>query len=86
VRAARRGATFIAVLLECDEAENIRRLIAPGRADRLKLTKTDVLGMLRALLRPDTGIRIDLDVTALSREQAAHALYGHCLQHLPPEH
>jgi hypothetical protein len=35
----------------CGEAENLRRLTTLGRADRLKLTKTNALSMLRAQYR-----------------------------------
>jgi RNA polymerase sigma factor (sigma-70 family) len=55
-------------LLGCSEEENLRRLIQPGRAERLKLTDARQLAAMRAryrLLRAVADINLELDVTAL---------------------
>jgi thymidylate kinase len=76
-----RGAKLIAVVLECEEEENLRRLTAAGRAEQFKLTDGEVLRDLRAkyrLLRPTDVTCIDLDVSALPPREAAAAIYSHC--------
>jgi predicted kinase len=75
--ASARGARLIAVTLECDLEENVRRLTASGRADLLKLTNPEILRDARrsyGLYRPDDPLRIVLDVTRLTAEEAAAAL------------
>jgi hypothetical protein len=70
-----RRATLVAVLLECEAAENQRRLV--GRTERLKLTKPHILADLRAkhrLLRPEHADLIELDITRLTAEEAARAV------------
>ena len=74
--AKRRGATLVAVVIDCEEAENLKRLAAPGRSERLKLTTPEVLLDLRAkhrLLRAEADRQVELDVTRLSAEDAAEA-------------
>ena len=81
--ANKRKAKLIAVVLDCEEEENLRRLTAPGRAELLKLTSAEFLGKLRAryrLLRPTAVTCIDMDVSKLPAAQAADALYQHCRQ------
>jgi hypothetical protein len=46
--ARKREAKLIAVVLECEEEENLRRLRAAGRVEFLKLTNGEVLRDLRA--------------------------------------
>ena len=72
-----RSARLISVVLDCDLAENVRRLQAPGRSERHKLTLPEVLLGLREryeLLRPDDVTRVDLDVTHLDATAAAEHL------------
>jgi tRNA uridine 5-carbamoylmethylation protein Kti12 len=74
---ARRGARLVAVVLECAEDENVRRLVTAGRSDMHKLTRPEVLASMRSryrLLRPEGLDCIDLDITALSAEDAASAI------------
>jgi thymidylate kinase len=76
--AERRRVPIVSVVLDCDIKENLRRLLAPGRADLLKLTNSDVLLDLRAqyqLLRPAGVERLDLEVSALTAQEAAAAIY-----------
>jgi thymidylate kinase len=83
--ASKRGAKLIAVVLECEEEENLRRLTAGGRAEQLKLTDEKVLRDLRAkyrLLRPTDVTCIDLEVSALPAGEVAAALHRHCTQAL----
>lgn len=72
--AVRRNARLVAVVLDCSEKENLRRLVLPARAERLKLVNPDILSGLRAkhlLLRPKGCALVGLDVTALSADDAA---------------
>lgn len=81
--AARRAVPLVAVVLACDEEENVRRITAPGRAELLKMTDTAILRSIRteySLLRPEGVSCIDLDVSALPPEAAADALVAR----LPP--
>lgn len=79
--AAARGATLIAVVLDCSPERNRERLTAPGRAERHKLTSEAVLASLRAacqLLKAEGLPLIELDVSELSAEQAAAILAERC--------
>ncbi len=72
--AGRRNARLVAVVLDCEQEENLRRLVLPGRTERLKLVNPDIVSGLRAkhlLLRPKDCEIVGLDVTALSAEEAA---------------
>jgi hypothetical protein len=84
--ARKREAELIAVVLECEEEENLRRLKAAGRAELLKLTNGEVLRDLRAkyrLLRPTDVTCIELDVSSLSAADTAAAIYRHGTQAYP---
>ena len=75
--AARRGALLAAVVLDCSEEENLRRLVQPGRAERLKLTEPARLGAMRGqyrLLEAQADMGFRLDVTKLSPGEAASAI------------
>jgi len=77
--AHKRSARLVAVILDCDAEENIRRLMQAGRTEQHKLTRPDVLRGLRdkyVLLRPGGVEKIELDVTRLSAEGAASAILG----------
>ena len=84
--AAKRGARLVAVVLDCDRDENVRRLTSTGRAELYKLIRPDFLDHLRAtyqLLRPQGVDLIELDVTALSADEVA-ARIEEKLPTLPP--
>lgn len=81
--ADRRAARLVSVVLDCNVEENFRRSISPGRADLFKLTDTGILKHLRAsyqLLRPAGIERFELDVSNLSANEAAMAVFEHCMQ------
>ncbi|MBB4115730.1 thymidylate kinase [Rhizobium sp. BK226] len=70
--AAARGADLVAILFDCAPEENARRLVAPGRAEALKLTDTATLQRLRAnykLLRGLAERTVEIDTTGFSPEQ-----------------
>jgi thymidylate kinase len=72
--AARRRARLVSVMLECEPDENVRRLTSAGRSELYKLTRPEFLKHLRStyrLLRPQGVDLIDVDVSALSAEEAA---------------
>jgi predicted kinase len=72
--AVARGARLIAVVIDCDPEENLKRLVAAGRAEARKLTDPNVLKDLRArhrLLRGEADHLIEFDVTVLSPDAAA---------------
>ena len=76
--AQRRKGELMAVVLDCSQEENLRRIVSAGRADRLKLTRPEVLRDLRSkhnLLRPAAAGRlIEIDVTSMTAEDVALAL------------
>lgn len=74
--AMHRNARLVAVVLDCDEPENVNRLTAPGRDYLHKLTDADTLRRLRStyrLLRA-TGAPIVVDVTYLTAVETADAI------------
>lgn len=78
-----RRAPLIRVILDISEAENIRRLTQPARAEGRKLTDPDILRNDRAnhvLLGHNHPQAIHLDVTDLTPQKAAETL----LQRAPP--
>lgn len=78
--AARRGATFVPVELECSDEENARRIVDPGREVRLKFTDAAI-----ALERKRTAAAIPvshenllkLDNTDLSPDEAVEKILAH---------
>ncbi|OCP00282.1 MULTISPECIES: AAA family ATPase [unclassified Ensifer] len=75
--ARERGARFVAVVVDCDVAENLKRLTRAGRSKLHKLTDPDVLLGLRGrhrLLRGSSDQLIEIDVTALGADAAAEAI------------
>lgn len=75
--AADRGARFVAVVLDCSMEENLKRLTRAGRSKAHKLTDPDVLMDLRSrhvLLKGKCDQLIELDVTALSADEAAREI------------
>jgi thymidylate kinase len=72
--ARRRSAALVSIVIDCEASENERRLTQSGRDENFKLTRKEALRDLRAryrLLRPPDVVRLDLDVTALSADQAS---------------
>jgi hypothetical protein len=77
--ARRRNARLVAVVLDCAQEENLRRLVLPDRTERLKLVNPEILSGLRAkhlLLRAKDCELVGLDVTTLSAEEAAAEIAG----------
>jgi len=75
--AERRSTRLAAVVLECEQEENVRRLTRAGRAELNKLTRPEVLAQLRGqyrLLRPQGVALVEIDVTRLSPDAAAGAI------------
>ena len=78
--AARRGSTFVPVLLMATDAAHADRIAAPERAARLK--HTDAVSAERKrrsteLLHIDHPNRIDLDTTDLPPNEAARLIIAH---------
>ncbi|WDZ77395.1 AAA family ATPase [Ensifer adhaerens] len=72
--ARRRGARFVAVVMDCDVEENLKRLTRAGRSKQHKLTDPAILLDLRAkhrLLRGNGDAVIEIDVTRLGANEAA---------------
>ncbi len=75
--ARQRGARFIAVVIDCDIEENLKRLTRAGRSKLHKLTDPEVLlGLRRAhrLLRGNGDLLVEIDVTTLGADEAAEAI------------
>lgn len=75
--AAQRRVPILAAILDCDETENLRRMVSPGRSELLKLTDTLVLQSLRSkyrLLMPTWIRHIEINVSALTASEVATAL------------
>ncbi len=72
-----RKAPLIRVILSMTEAENMRRLTAPGRAEAHKLTDPDILRDHRAnhvILGHDHSDAIHIDVTDMTPDDAVQDL------------
>ncbi|WP_429812129.1 hypothetical protein [Ensifer sp. B1-9] len=75
--ARKRGARLVAVVIDCDLEENLKRLTRAGRTKQHKLTDPEVLVGLRKanrLLRGKSDQLIEIDVTALGADAAAEAI------------
>lgn len=75
--AQKRGARFVAVVIDCDVEENLKRLTRAGRSKLHKLTDPEVLlGLRRAhrLLRGSSDRLIEIDVSTLGADEAAAAI------------
>lgn len=94
--AAQRQEPFIPVLLHCSREENIRRVVAPSRAEKKKLTNSDILKTIMdekyTIYHPDDHpYNLRLDTTHLSPDQASDEIFNHIqklgLNHVPlPSH
>ncbi|MBL8581040.1 MAG: AAA family ATPase [Rhizobiaceae bacterium] len=75
--AERRRARLVAVVVDCSEEENLRRLKLQARDERKKFTDPKRMRKLRdehKLLRSERVELVEIDVTRLSAEQAAEAI------------
>jgi len=75
-----RDAVFVPVRLHCDPHENARRIVQPGRRERMKMTNSDKPHQIAAdetLLKTDHSNLLDLDVTHLSAEAVADVILAH---------
>ena len=85
-----RGSQFIPILVSCEEQENVRRIQGVSRAISDKLTDSELLVQWRQEVDPppvylfrDIKERMELDVSSLSPEQAADAIWEHASQYVP---
>lgn len=86
-----RGSRLIPVIVSCDEQENVRRIQGSERAmSNTKITDSGLLLQWRQEVDPppvylfsDNEARLELDVTGLSAEQAAEAIWKHASQYVP---
>lgn len=77
--ADRRDALFIPVRLLCDEAELIRRVTSPDRRNRLKSIDPEAarrLSQTATVFDPKHPNGLTMDVTAISAEKSAMAIYA----------
>lgn len=75
-----RGAAFVPVRLLCDAAENARRIVAPGRRERMKSIDPDEPFRLATLGLPyDSGHAnsLSLDITSIEPAQAGQRILDH---------
>lgn len=80
--AEKRGALFVPVRLLCDEAELIRRVVSPGRRDRLKSIDPEAArrrSREATVLAPEHANGLTVDVTAMSADESARAIHAHIL-------
>ena len=78
--AERRGSLFVPVILDCSEAENARRVVAPGREAGMKHTDAPSALARRRTVRPlpvDHPNRLDIDNTGLTPDEAVDAILAH---------
>lgn len=78
--AAQRKALFMPVVLACEATENQRRVVSEGRAERMKLTKPEMIAHIHAteqLLTPTHAHCLQLETTNLSVEQTVAQIMSH---------
>jgi len=85
--AARRGSCYVPVRLTCDRAELLRRVVRPEREARAKWR--DAAGVAAyadasTLIDVSPHAPLDLDVTALTPEQAARSIRYHVTRRRSP--
>ncbi|WP_192254612.1 chloramphenicol phosphotransferase [Mesorhizobium caraganae] len=77
-----RGALFMPIRLLCDEAELVRRVVSPGRRDRLKSIDPEAArnrSQTATVLEPEDQNGLTFDVTAISAEESARTIYARIL-------
>ncbi|KAG5659852.1 hypothetical protein KAF25_002411 [Fusarium avenaceum] len=84
--AARRGSAVIPIVVTCSKEENLRRLTSMERSQHEKLTNVELVARIRenSAIRqsPDDFFRMELDVTELDEDAAAHMMHRHILKFL----
>ncbi|RGP79773.1 aaa atpase family [Fusarium longipes] len=80
----RRGCTFVPVTVTCNKEENLRRLASTERTVHGKLTDATLVAHLRenAVVyqwSKDDPYHMELDITELNVDEAAHAIFEHVL-------
>jgi len=78
--AEQRGALFVPVLLRCEENENMRRLVSPGREERMKETDPETARQrlnTEPLLDVAHPNRLDLDTTDVPPAATARQIIEH---------
>lgn len=86
-----RGSELVPVIIKCDEEENVRRLTSADRSRFSKITDVGLLLQFRQQDKLTSPVfefdghenRIEVDVTALSAEEAAAIIFKHVLQYIP---
>ncbi|EKJ67522.1 hypothetical protein FPSE_12337 [Fusarium pseudograminearum CS3096] len=82
--AARRHCSSVPITITCSEEENLRRLSSSERIRHGKLTDMEVVAHLRdnALIYQwpnDDPLHMELDITELKVDEAAHLILKHVL-------
>jgi len=78
--AQRRGSLLVPVRLLCEAEELARRVAMPERRERLKSVNAEASrerSRMLQVLDPEHANMLDLDVTAMSAEESADAIYRH---------
>lgn len=84
-----RGGALVPVLLECDEAVNLERLGTKEREVHGKIVNPELLRYFRRgvtihrFADAQTTTTLELDVSALTAEQAAQKIFDHVVQICP---
>ncbi|KAF5128682.1 hypothetical protein E5D57_009626 [Metarhizium anisopliae] len=83
-----RGCSLVSVVMSCDEAANVERLVTSERRAHGKIVDRELLGKFRSGVDihrfdgPDHA-SLELDVTQLSAEEAAHRILQHVFRTCP---
>ena len=78
--AATRNATLVPVTLLCDVEENVKRIVAAGRRERMKSVDPDEprrLAVQGPPYAPDHPNTLTLDITSIEPPEAAAAILAH---------
>ncbi|KAI9833219.1 MAG: hypothetical protein M1826_000132 [Phylliscum demangeonii] len=79
-----RGSLFVPVVLTCQEATHLERVVAPDRADHHKLTDVDLVRRLRreSVVHRFVGhpAALEMDVTELTAQDAARRIRDHLME------
>jgi hypothetical protein len=78
--AERRRAVFIPVRLLCEEAELVRRVVSPERAQRLKSMDPEAASRearVRNVLKVNHTNQLTLDISAISPQESARLILEH---------
>lgn len=75
--ANKRDSLFIPVKFAISNAEHIRRITSPGRAERFKLTSAEEVDKQKTLITISHPNLCELDVTSLTAQEAAQKILVH---------